>query len=78
MPTLGHMGKDWGQLGGRGGKGKHVIESLLCFHGKEWVRQGTDLKLATLNNFSDLHRRGANPSCLIPVPGLIRIGKSWP
>ena len=61
---------------GQRDQGENVCKSLSCdFPGKEQARQG---KQAGLNNFSGLWGTGAVPSCLVPGPGVIRMGEWWP
>ena len=49
---------------------------LYCgFHGKQRARQGKQLGLDSLNNFSGLWTGGLVPSCLVPRPEMIRAGE---
>lgn len=67
--------------GSRPGFGQEADQEK-AFIGVSWrtTRQSrlNSLGLASLNNFSELQRIGADPTCLIPVPRLIGIGESWP
>lgn len=56
--------------------GESMSKSLYCgFCGKELVRQGSSLGLASFNHFCGLWAIGLVPSCLSPSPGMIRAGK---
>lgn len=68
-------------LAGRqtGAKRKCGQEPLLEF---PWERMGkageVGLGLTSLNHYSGLWGVGSVPSCLVPVPGVIRTEEQWP
>lgn len=56
--------------------------SARAFTGVPWERMGkageVGLGLTSLNHYSGLWGVGSVPSCLVPVPGVIRTEEQWP
>lgn len=74
-----HSGKHQGLSGAKQRRRSHVHGLLLGF---PWEGTGegraAGLELAGVNHFHRLWGTGALPSCLVPGPGVIRLGGQWP
>ena len=73
----GHTGKH--QCGSGGRRRGEIMARTFTVVSVGRTRQGREsgLGLASLNNFSRLWGIGADPSCLVPGPGMIRAGGWW-